>query len=327
MADSSEKPATHMRISINKVRTNIWKHVRRQAVHSLLVLLRNYLRGLALLIKRPRLAQELVAREQRIRELKSNLARERRKIRQLKKPERRQIPTGSVHYGDLRKLRPISPNFGLDRGVPIDRYYIENFLAHWSGDIRGRVLEIGDNSYTQRYGGSRVKVSDVLNIAEGNPQTTIVADLTSAEHIPSDTFDCIILTQTLQLIYDLRSAVQTLYRILKPGGVLLATFPGIGRTGCRYYEYERRKYSEHWMLTQSSARRLFEEAFPTANVEVETHGNVLAAISFLHGLAVEELSQEDLDYYDPDYQVLITLKAVKPRFLPCPRSCQTSQNA
>ena len=273
----------------------------------MLVLPRNYLRGLALLIKRPRLAQELVAREQRIKELKSNLARERRKIRQLKKPERRQIPTGSVHYGDLRRLRPISPNFGFDRGKPIDRYYIENFLAHWSGDIRGRVLEIGDNSYTQRYGGSRVKVSDVLNIAEGNPQTTIVADLTSAEHIPSDTFDCIILTQTLQFIYDVRSAIQTLHRILKPGGALLATFPGITQTSCR-------EYGECycWAFTQLSARRLFEETFPAASIGIEAHGNVLAVMAFVHGLAVEELRREELDYHDPDYELLITLRAVKP---------------
>jgi hypothetical protein len=27
------------------------------------------------------------------------------------------------------KLQPISKNFGIDRGVPIDRYYIEKFLS------------------------------------------------------------------------------------------------------------------------------------------------------------------------------------------------------
>ena len=172
------------------------------------------------------------------------------------------------------------------------------------------MLEIRENSYTRRYGGERVHVSDVLDVAEDNRRATIHADLTRADHVPSDAFDCIILTQTLHFIYDVRLATQTLYRILKPGGVLLATFPGISKTGCR----ECGKHGEYycWMFTQLSARRLLEETFPAADLRIEAHGNVLAAISFLHGLAVEELRQEELDHHDPDYEVLITLRAVKP---------------
>src|SRR5215210_7162112 len=54
-------------------------------------------------------------------------------------------------FGSLRRVTPLSRYFGFDRGLPIDRYYIENFLARQAEDIHGRVLEIGDNSYTQRY--------------------------------------------------------------------------------------------------------------------------------------------------------------------------------
>ncbi len=216
-------------------------------------------------------------------------------------------PFGEVQFGSLRRVTPISQDFGCDRGRPIDRYYIEQFLARHGEDIRGRVLEIGDNSYTHRFGGDRVTISDVLHVVEGDPQATIIADLASADHIPSDTFDCIILTQTLQLIYDVRAAAKTLYRILKPAGVLLATFPGISQT----YDNEWGD-SWYWNLTSVSAQRLFEEAFPAANVRIETFGNVLAAISFLHGLAVEELTQEELDYHDPGYDLTITVRAVKP---------------
>jgi SAM-dependent methyltransferase len=210
-------------------------------------------------------------------------------------------------FDRVRQTTPISREFGLDRGQPIDRYYIENFLTRHSEDIRGRVVEIADNSYTHKYGGGRVTTSDVLDIAEHNPQATIVADLTRADHVPSNTFDCIICTQTLQLIYDVRSAIRTLHRILKPGGVLLVTVPGISQIGPD-------EDSEHWCwaFTTSSARQLFEESFPVADLKVEAHGNVLAAISFLHGLAVEELRQEELDYQDPYYQLLITIRAVKP---------------
>jgi hypothetical protein len=41
------------------------------------------------------------------------------------------------------------------------------------------------------------------------------------------------------------------------------------------------------------------------------HGNVLAAISFLHGLAAEELRPEELDHRDTDYELLITVRARK----------------
>src|SRR5207302_1422674 len=112
---------------------------------------------------------------------------------------------------------------------PIDRYYIENFLARHDSDIHGRVLEIGDDAYTRRFGGSRVTKSDVLHVAEGNPKATLVADLAQADWVPSEIFDCIIFTQTLQFIYDVKTVVRTLFRILKPGGVLLATVPGISQ--------------------------------------------------------------------------------------------------
>jgi Methyltransferase domain len=268
--------------------------------------LRDYARGLALLIKRPGLARELQAQEQKIEELESTLAEEHRKARRTV-PGRGRPPVSNVRFGDLRRLEPVSRNFGMGRGRPIDRYYIENFLIRHAGDIQGCVLEIHDDSYTKRYGGNRVSSSDVLDVAKDNPQATIVADITHADHVPSEAFDCIIFTQTLHFIYDMRSAVQTLERILKPGGVLLATFPGITQTSCEQFGE-----AYCWALTKISARRLFEEAFAAGNIEVAAHGNVLAALAFLHGLAVEELRRKELDHHDPDYELLITLRVVKP---------------
>ena len=286
----------------------------KQAIRNLLVLLRGYAGRLALLLRRLGLAQELADREQQVEKLESHLKKERQETRRLNRESRRlnrlvgRPPVGEVRL--LRRLSPISDTFGFERGQPIDRYYIENFLARHTEDIRGRVLEIRDNVYTRRFGGQRVDVSDMLDVAEENQRATIHADLSQADHVPSDAFDCIIFTQTLHVIYDVRSAAHTLYRILKPGGVLLATFPGISKTSCR----ECGRHGEHycWMFTDLSARRLFDETFPAADVRIEAHGNVLAAVSFLHGLAAEELRQEELDYHDPDYEVLITLRAAKP---------------
>jgi SAM-dependent methyltransferase len=216
-------------------------------------------------------------------------------------------PVSWVRFGNLRRVTPVSRVFGFDRGHCIDRYYIENFLTRYAEDIHGRVLEVADDRYTTRFGGNRVTKSDVLYVQQGNPRATIVADLSSDNEIPSDSFDCIILTQTLQFIYDVRRAILTLYRILKPGGVLLATLHGISQIS----RYDMERWGEYWRFTTCSARKIFEEAFPAANVSVEAHGNVLAANAFLQGLAVEDVRQEQLDYCDPDYEVLITVRAIK----------------
>jgi SAM-dependent methyltransferase len=217
-------------------------------------------------------------------------------------------PVGLVRFGDLRRLHPISPYWGSERGKPIDRHYIERFLAAHSSDIEGHVLEIGDNKYSRMFGGDRITKSDVLHIAESKSKVTIIGDLTCADRVPPDTFDCIILTQTLQFVYDVPAVVQTLHRILRPGGVVLVTIPGISKIS----RYDMDRWGHYWSFTTQSARRLFEIAFPADYVRVCAHGNVLAAISFLHGLAAGELSNEELGYQDPDYELLITIRAVKP---------------
>ena len=217
-------------------------------------------------------------------------------------------PVHAVDFGALRRVTPISRVFGFDRGQPIDRHYIEAFLERHAGDIGGRVLEVGDNAYTIRFSGDRLVRSDVLNIAPGNPLTTVVADLADAGHIPSDSFDSIIVTQTLHLVYDLRAAVATLHRILKPGGVLLVTVPGISQV-------DRDDWAEtwYWSLTDRAAARLFQDAFPREGVTVTSFGNVLAATAFLHGLASEELERRELDHHDACYPVIVAVRAVKAR--------------
>jgi SAM-dependent methyltransferase len=208
--------------------------------------------------------------------------------------------------GDLRRLTPIDPNWGFERGTPIDRVYVERFVSSHSADIRGRVLEIAAPDYTNRFGRGVERV-DILMATEGNPQATIVGDLTHAPQIPSDSFDCAIVTQTLQFIYDVRAALATLHRILAPGGVLLATVPGLTKISA----LEDSEFGEWWHYTGRSARRLAEEAFGTGNVEVATYGNVLAAAGFLYGLAASDLKPEELDAHDPLYELAIGLRAEK----------------
>lgn len=209
------------------------------------------------------------------------------------------------HFCSLRRLQPIRPDSGARVGLGIGRYYIDRFITEHASDIRGHVLEVADRRYTSRLGGSRVTQSDVLHVKAGNPEATIVADLTSADHIPDERFDCIILTQTLQYILDTRAAIRTLRRILKPAGVVLATVPGIAQIT----RYDMEEWGEYWRFTTLSAETLFRQDFP--EVTVRSYGNVLATIARLHGILATELRPEELDHHDRDYDVIISIRAVK----------------
>jgi SAM-dependent methyltransferase len=216
-------------------------------------------------------------------------------------------PAGAVDLGELRRVRPISEGWGYERGKPIDRYYIEGFLARHAVDIHGRTLEIRDDSYSRRFGGDRVTEAHVLDIDPANADATIVADLADAPNVPSDHFDAVIVTQTLHLIPDIEAAIATLHRILAPGGVLLVTSPGISPIG-----HGREGDGWYWALTAASARALFEQHFSGRDCEVETHGNVLSASAFVYGLAAEDLTPDELDVLDPFYPVTVAVRARKP---------------
>jgi SAM-dependent methyltransferase len=212
---------------------------------------------------------------------------------------------GGVDFGDLRRVQPVSTDFGFDRGHPVDRYYIERFLSARADAIRGRVLEFGEPMYTNMFGDDRVSQSEILDVA-GGPEATYTCRLEEGDELPSEAFDCVIFTQTLQYIYDVQSGLQTLHRILKPGGTVLATVPGITPLCHEHYPD-----SWFWSFTAASVRRLFSERFTTVALDIEAFGNVLAATAFLYGLADSDLTADELDHRDPDYEVIIGVRAQK----------------
>jgi SAM-dependent methyltransferase len=207
----------------------------------------------------------------------------------------------------LRRIHPLRRDFGWQAGQPINRYYTEkHFLAEYQRDIRGRVLEIADDRYTRLFGGNRVTASDVLGFP-GCSGVTIQADLTKADHIPSAIFDCAILTFTLHVIFDVRAALMTLERILKPGGVVLIVVPGISQVS----RYDMDNWGDYWRFTSLSIKLLVEKFFQPEDVTVKTYGNALSAMASLEGLLSTELSQEELDHWDRDYELVIGVRAVK----------------
>ncbi len=211
-----------------------------------------------------------------------------------------------IRFGDFKRLQPFSKSLGANRGGALDRFFIENFLESYRSLVRGRVLEIGDNIYTLRFAGSKMSKSDILHLDDTNPKATFFGDLSNCPTLPSDAFDCIILTQTLQYVYDAKSAIQTCYRILKPGGVLLLAVPGIS-------PISRDAWADKWcwMFTQVSLKKMLCESFAPEDIVVQSFGNVCVAATFLYGVGVPELNQEQLNYHDPYYPIVVTGKASK----------------
>lgn len=212
-----------------------------------------------------------------------------------------------IDFGDLRHIKPVDSSFGLGRGKPVDRYYIEHFLGRHASSIRGRVLEVAEDTYTVQFGGARVSCSDILHVDASNPRATLTGVLVEAQAIPDDAFDCFICTHTLTYIYEVKRAVSTIHRMLKPGGVVLVTVPGISQIS----PYDRNQWGEYWRFTARSLARLLGESFRSQDVVVEAYGNVLTATAFLQGLCIDDLRQDELDHRDDRYPMLVAGRAVK----------------
>lgn len=216
-------------------------------------------------------------------------------------------PIGTVRFGDLDGTEPVSRTFGGDRGKPLDRYYIEGFLHRHAADIRGRAAEMGENLYLGWIGGARVTEAAIIDAPwSGNPHATVLADLQTGDGLPGDAYDCIVLTQTLHMVYDMPAVVRTIHRALAPGGIVLATVPWI--TPIDSLDGPDKWF---WSMTHTAARRLFADVFGPDNVTVEPHGNVHAATAFVQGLALEEVDRAKLDVRDPLFPVITGIRAVK----------------
>jgi len=210
-----------------------------------------------------------------------------------------------LQWHDLKNVHPVSTRFGFDRGTPIDRYYISSFLYENRNLIRGRVLEVADDHYSRKFG-TNVNFYEVLHVEETN-NATIIGDLANPHTLPVDSFDCFISTQVFNFIFDFQKAIEGTYQLLKPGGVVLATVSGISQIS----RFDADRWGHFWSFYPQGIERAFKNVFGDSYVKVRSYGNSLTAMSLIKGIAVEELTPEELDFYDEDYPVCITIVAKK----------------
>ena len=203
-------------------------------------------------------------------------------------------------------VKPISNIYGCERGKAVDRYYLENFLEKNSEYIRGDVMEIASNNYIRKYGAEKVTSEIILHV-KGWGKNAIKGNFETGEGLSANMIDCLICTQTLQYIYDLKSAAHNISMILRTGGVGLFTVPGIKSLSIG----DSNNWGERWSFTSESMKQLFGDEFGEENVEVETFGNVKVAMAFLYGLCLEDMNIKDMDYNDEQFPFLITVKVHK----------------
>jgi SAM-dependent methyltransferase len=206
-------------------------------------------------------------------------------------------------FGDLPR-EPISDRYGLDRGTPVDRRYIEGFLSARRGVIHGVVLEVHDHTYTTKFGEDRVSRSIVVDIDATNPNATLIADLKLAGALPPDSYDCIILTQTLHLLRRPDVGVANCFAALRPGGVLLATAPSVSRVSPTYPD------GDFWRFTPAGIAELFGRHWPS-DFTVDGFGNLRTCTAFLMGEVVEDLPDVVLDDHDPRFPLTVAVEATK----------------
>ena len=210
-----------------------------------------------------------------------------------------------VRWGNLRRLEPVDPIWGFGRGTPVDRLYIAEFLARHAADVRGHVLEVGSDRYVREHRARITKV-DIVDVVAENPHATIIADVADVNSLPAGTFDCVVITQTLQYVRDLDAAFANLWQSLAPGGVVLLSIPALAKRDPDEGLVDR------WRLLPGGLTTLLERTCPEGEVEVVGFGNVLVAAAAVFGIAAEELTPEEIAAYDAQFPILTCARLRRP---------------
>lgn len=211
----------------------------------------------------------------------------------------------------LRRLWPLDD--GRERGQPVIRHYWETFLNDHKADVRGDCLEIGSTQTLRRVGGERVRRADAIDLVARNG-VTVVADLSRADGLSGNTYDCFVVPFTMHLIYDLDAALHHALRLLKPGGVLLVNFP------CVDYYFANgldmgtgRPLFVFWWFTPIQVENLLRRAGLSAeDFALTISGNLFTRVAHQMNMPVEELTAEERSNDDAGHPLLISVRIVKP---------------
>lgn len=195
---------------------------------------------------------------------------------------------------------PYSRNFGLERGSPVGRYYVEKFLRENADYIVGRCLEFGEPRYKPYF--PKVREYEITDVVQ-RPGVKYVCDIHEPQGMPKNHFNAVICTQVFEHLAYPEKAAKSLFEIMAPGGVLLLTAPFINPV--HYVPTDFRRF------TPECLDMIIKDA--GFNVEIVSFGgNSLVGTGSLLGMVQEDFSVAELEAKDPIYPYNILIRARKP---------------
>ena len=212
----------------------------------------------------------------------------------------------------FRRATPLGE--GRQGPISVIRYYWAEFLEYYRKDFCGRALEIGDTNTIRYYGGNQLTHAEALDLSPHNVEVKVVADLTRADEVAGDQYDCFLVQFSTNVLYDIESALYHAVRLLKPGGVLLTNF----WTTDFYFHNGLDMgtggpiYMHHWFTPIQVANLLHGLALTPTDYELRNYGNLLTKVAFLLNVPAREFTTQELDYVDPSQPLLVCVRVVKP---------------
>lgn len=207
---------------------------------------------------------------------------------------------------------PVERAQGALIGKSIKRFYVDNYIYKNRRSIRGVVGEMEDRRYTELYGDTRrIRESYIIEHYVDFPENErfgLDMDLSTGEGVIAEKFDCFICTQTLTYIINLEKAIDSLIKMLKQGGILLITFPGMLH---RASAQELDAYKPLYGILPSAIHKLLTPYLDNIEYSMEVYGNVKCAVATLYGIPSDVFTEEEMLKKDEDYPLLVGMKIKK----------------
>lgn len=130
----------------------------------------------------------------------------------------------------------------------------QGILSSWINDKR-KILDVGiagDKEFpSENY---KYFPSKNFKTADIDPQwrPDYVQDICKTD-FPDNHWDMVILSQTLEHIFDFRKAIAEIYRIVKPGGYAIIDSPFM------YIHHPEANFADYWRFSPQALQKLIEE--------------------------------------------------------------------
>ncbi len=212
----------------------------------------------------------------------------------------------SPRWGSFLRPNPFADG-GAGATTPIDQFYVGEFVASNRDAVRGRVLAARDTELVGRDWVGRVTSVDVFDIDPYNVTATILTDLCDPVAFDRASYDCIIMTQTIQRLADPALGLKVLWSALRPGGTLLLSSPVLGPV-----EPVHGINEDRWRYSSSGLRNLVTSVLPDAQCSARAFGSLATAIGHIAGVPMERMPRRALAWHDERVPVVACARLDRP---------------